>query len=260
MKNNHRIPRWLVLLALAMLNPQFSTIFAQSTAFNYQGYLNDGGNPASGIYDVRFTVYDSTNSPGNILAGPITNSGTTMSNGLFSVTLDFGADVFTGPGRWLQLDVRTNCSVMFTTLAPRQQILPTPYAVMAGSASNLLGTLPAAQLSGTVPVPQMPAAVVTNGETGVTLTGTFNGSAGGSGIACLTNTNFNTFIGVGAGCLVTNGQIPPVGSYNTALGWQAEINLVSGMATMTLRTDNRRLVSWLADRETRVLDMQQDIT
>lgn len=31
---------------------------AQSPAFTYQGRLDSGGSPASGIYDLRFTLYD----------------------------------------------------------------------------------------------------------------------------------------------------------------------------------------------------------
>ena len=48
--------------------------FSQGTAFTYQGRLNDGGNPATGLYDFRFAIYDSSNVPGNIIAGPVTNS------------------------------------------------------------------------------------------------------------------------------------------------------------------------------------------
>jgi hypothetical protein len=33
---------------------------AQGTAFTYQGRLNNGGSPASGLYDLRFTIYDSS--------------------------------------------------------------------------------------------------------------------------------------------------------------------------------------------------------
>jgi hypothetical protein len=33
--------------------------FAQGTAFTYQGRLNNNGAPASGVYDLQFTVFDS---------------------------------------------------------------------------------------------------------------------------------------------------------------------------------------------------------
>src|SRR6266550_695224 len=74
---------------------------AQGTAFTYQGRLNDGANPASGIYDLRFAIYDSTNQPGTLIAGPVTNSATGVSNGLFTVTLDFG-NQFPGANRFLE--------------------------------------------------------------------------------------------------------------------------------------------------------------
>ena len=139
--------QWLALLAFASISFLAAPTFAQGTAFSYQGHLNDNGSPANGIYDLRFTVCDALTN-GDILAGPVTNSATGVSNGLFTVTLDFGGGVFTGPARWLQLDVQTNGNGTFTTLLPRQPILPTPYAIMAGTASNLSGTLPASQLSG----------------------------------------------------------------------------------------------------------------
>ena len=44
----------LLLTSLGFLSP----IFAQGTAFTYQGQLSDGGAPARGIYDLLFTIYD----------------------------------------------------------------------------------------------------------------------------------------------------------------------------------------------------------
>ena len=60
---------------------QLSTVLAQGTAFTYQGRLNSGGSPANGTYDLQFTIYDSTNQPGTVIAGPLTNSATAVSNG-----------------------------------------------------------------------------------------------------------------------------------------------------------------------------------
>src|SRR5436190_576664 len=121
---------------------------AQGTAFTYQGVLNDRGSGASGIFDFQFTLFDSTNLPGNVVAGPVTNSATGVSNGLFIATLDFGTNVFTGGPRWLQLGVRTNGGAAFMVLVPRQQINTAPYAI---TARDVTGSLPADQLVGTIP-------------------------------------------------------------------------------------------------------------
>jgi hypothetical protein len=130
MKKNNTIAGWLLLLALASLNFQRSTCFAQGTAFTYQGQLNANGSTANGLYDLRFQVWDALTN-GNLIAGPLTNSATGVTNGLFTITLDFGPGVFTGPGRWLELDVRTNGTGAFTTLLPLQPVLPVPYALYA---------------------------------------------------------------------------------------------------------------------------------
>ena len=102
-----------------------------------------------------------------------------MSGGLFTTTIDFGAGVFTGGSNWLEIAARTNGGGSFTTLAPRQQLTPVPYAISANTTSNLLGALPATQLVGSLALAQLPPAVVTNGTTGVTLTGTFSGNGAG---------------------------------------------------------------------------------
>jgi hypothetical protein len=177
-KTNHIIGGWLMLLALSTLDLQPATAFAQATAFSYQGRLDASGSPANGAYDLEFAVCDALTN-GNVVAGPLTNSATGVTNGLFTVTLDFGNGVFTGPARWLQLAVRTNGTGAFTTLLPRQQLLAAPYSIMANSASNLLGTLPSSALadySGTV--------AFTN--SGNSFNGSFSGSFSGNG-AGLTN-------------------------------------------------------------------------
>ena len=122
------------------------TLFAQGTAFTYQGRLNNGSSPASGSYDLTFTIYDSLSSPTNVMAGPITNSATAISNGLFTVTLDFGGGVFNGNPRYLEIGVRTNGASSFAILSPRQLLTATPYAITAG---NVTGVVPSAGVSGT---------------------------------------------------------------------------------------------------------------
>jgi hypothetical protein len=141
----------LALTLLWAFNSQLSTAFAQGTAFTYQGRLNDGANPASGSYDLTFTLF-SVNSGGSAVAGPVTNSAVTVSAGLFTTTIDLG-NVFPGADRWLELAVRTNGGGAFTNLTPRQQITSTPYAVQAlsaASAASYAGAISDSQLSGNI--------------------------------------------------------------------------------------------------------------
>lgn len=135
------------LMALTLLGVAEQT-FAQGTAFTYNGRLNEGGNPANGIYDIRAGLFD-TNSGGTVVAGPVTNSAIAVSNGLFSITLDYG-NVFNGTNYWLEVAVRSNNVAGFTILVPRQELTPTPYAIFAegANAAGLSGTIPSASLAG----------------------------------------------------------------------------------------------------------------
>ena len=171
------------LALLSTLNPQLSAA-PVGTAFSYQGRLNDGANPAQGIYDLQFALYDAL-SGGTQVGSSLTNTATSITNGYFTVTLDFGA-VFTGNARWLEIGARTNGAGGFTSLAPRQALTPTPYALyatsagMANTASTALtaSSVAAANVTGTLGLSQLPGAVVTNNAAGVTLAGTFTGSGG----------------------------------------------------------------------------------
>ena len=179
----------LTLLALSTLNSQLSTAFAQGTAFTYQGRLNSGTNPANGIYDLKLLLYDASTG-GSILAGPVTNTAVAVTNGLFTMIIDFGNGVFTGSSNWLHIGVRTNGSGAFTVLTPRQQVTPTPYAIFAESANaaGLSGTIPTGDLSGTY------GNAVTLNNAGNSFTGTFNGNGSGlTGVALLAGGN--TFSG-----------------------------------------------------------------
>ena len=176
----------LVLGAWCLVLPLCETVFAQGTAFTYQGRLNDNGGPANGNYDLQFIVYD--NDVGGSQQGPVlTNSATAVSNGLFTVTLDFGT-IFAGANRWLEIGVRTNGAASFSALVPRQKLTPTPYAIFANTASNLSGTLPSAQLSG------LYSGVVTFANAGNTFDGSYFGNGSG-----LTSVNAATLNGLASG-------------------------------------------------------------
>jgi hypothetical protein len=125
-------------IALLIWFSSLLSAVAQGTAFTYQSRLNDGASPANGIYDLRFTIYDSSGGP-TLIAGPLTNSPVAVSNGVFTVTLDPGAGVFAGAERWLEIALRMNGGGAFTTLVPRQHITATPYAISWRMDSTLAG-------------------------------------------------------------------------------------------------------------------------
>ena len=126
------------LVLAAALGSLFISIqpgFAQGTSFTYEGQLKSGGSPANGSYDLAFSLFN-TPSGGAASAGPITNAATAVSNGLFTVTLDFGAGVFTGTNYWLDISVSPAGSNTFTQLSPRQPLTPVPYALYAPNAGG----------------------------------------------------------------------------------------------------------------------------
>jgi hypothetical protein len=124
------------LVALTLFGLSISMTYAQGpvgTAFTYQGRLTDGGSPANGAYDFSFNLY-SVPSGGAALAAPNGKNDVTVTNGLFTVTLDFGSNVFNDQARYLDIWVRPGSSSGgYTALAPRQRLLPTPNALFSSA-------------------------------------------------------------------------------------------------------------------------------
>lgn len=122
----------LPLIGLTLIT---NMALGQGTAFTYQGRLENGGVLGNGLYDFRAALYDAASAGSVVATGPI-QTGVAVRNGLFVLNLDFGSTPFNGAERWLSLDVRTNGGV-YTTLASRQRIAPTPYAIYAAKAADL---------------------------------------------------------------------------------------------------------------------------
>ena len=111
------------------------------TAFTYQGRLTDGGSPANGEYDFQFTLYDAA-SEGTQVGSMVSKENTTVADGLFTVELDFGSDIFTGESRYLEIGVRPGASGgSFTTLSPRQALTPAPYALSLRPGASVVGAI-----------------------------------------------------------------------------------------------------------------------
>jgi hypothetical protein len=152
-----------------------------------------------------------------------------VSNGLFTVVLGddtipnmqpINAALFNQPN--LQLLIWFNDGVQgFAALSPAQNLTASPYAVFAGSASNLLGSLPATQISGMLAVGALPA----NPDfSGVVTAGSFSGSG----------TNLTS---LNAGSL-SSGTVPLAqlsgitSNQLDAVTWQLATNLNGGNAAL----------------------------
>ena len=143
------------LLALLTLTAVVSA-FPQTTELTYQGRLGAGGTAANTAHDFEFRLCtssdaDCTMSPpdGGLLA-TLTRPGVSVLNGAFTVKLDFGATLFNGGDRWLEIGVKPAGGTTFTTLTPRQAVTSAPYSIKSlnsETASNAtrLGGLDASQ-------------------------------------------------------------------------------------------------------------------
>lgn len=153
MKSRNLIKGGIIVCAICVLGalsmgagaqekePDSSRIQANlGTAFTYQGILNDKGKPATGNYDLQFTLYD-VHEGGSPLAGtsPLTLVNVSVTQGLFKVQLDFG-NIYSSLQLYLEIGVRPGGSGdAFTILTPRQTITPVPqscYAIKADNAIN----------------------------------------------------------------------------------------------------------------------------
>src|SRR5262245_56272652 len=130
-------PTTTILAALAPFALACST-FATApavTAFVLQGRLTDAGQPMNGPCDLEFRLMDAA--AGGAQVGPtLCVDGVAVSDGLFTVQLDFG-DQFDGTKRFVQVSVAPdgtagNCGqAPLTAISPRLPIAPEPHAMHA---------------------------------------------------------------------------------------------------------------------------------
>ncbi|MGC8959553.1 MAG: hypothetical protein ACP5OO_07170, partial [Chloroflexia bacterium] len=117
------------------------------TAFTYQGYLKQGGNPYNGNCDFRFSLWDAE-TEGTPVGATQSKTGVPVSNGFFTIPdLDFGADAFPGETRWLEIAVKCAGDADYTTLAPRQALTAAPYALGLRPGATVRGPVDGAVFS-----------------------------------------------------------------------------------------------------------------
>ena len=167
--------------------------------------MDGGGSPVTGLYDFTNALYNA--SSGGAQAGStITLTAVPVTNGLFTVILDFGAGVFNGTTHWLQIGVRTNGGAAFTGLSPRQELTPTPYAIFAESANaaGLTGPIPAGDLTGVSGI----------GLTGVALLAGGNAFTGNQSIGGLLHTGNGSGAGSHTDIIIGPGGYAPGEEHN----------------------------------------------
>jgi len=115
----------ILALLLALAGPLSAQV---TTAFTYQGELEQAGAPATGSYDFEFLLYDQA-AGGTAFAGPVNADDVFVDGGLFATEVDFGMNVFGLTDLWLEIRVRESASTGgFAILAPRQKLRPAPLA------------------------------------------------------------------------------------------------------------------------------------
>jgi len=129
----YKLYSWIVIVTIGVAGV---AVHGQSAAFTYQGQLKMQGVPLNEAVDLRFTLLDSE-SAGSPVAGPIMFDGSLLpavqvTNGLFSVELDFGPGALL-LGHWLEIEVRSphdpTDQGAYTALSPRQKITAAPFAL-----------------------------------------------------------------------------------------------------------------------------------
>ena len=127
--------RFILLFTFIFLSST-ANLFAQVSAFVYQGKLQDGGAAANGTYQFEFKLFDAA-SGGSQIGQTLSNVPATVTNGIFTVNLDFGVASYSGAARFLDISVRLSGSGQpYTNLNPRQEVTSTPYAVRALNADQ----------------------------------------------------------------------------------------------------------------------------
>jgi hypothetical protein len=99
-----------------------------SSAFTYQGKLNNNGMVVNSNCDFIWNIY-ADSSGGSSLATD-TDTNLLVANGLFTAVVNVPASVIDGNARFVEIQVRCPTgSGAYTTLSPRQELFAAPYAL-----------------------------------------------------------------------------------------------------------------------------------
>jgi len=215
------------------------SIYAQTTAFTYQGRLTDASMPANnGTYDFEFALFNAASS-GTQIGTPQTVLGVSVTNESFSVQLDFGSIPFSGADRYLEIRVKKPADSSYTTLSPRQRINSTPYSIRALSAGSAVTAVNADTLDNidsssfvrtdsyrfirnlTPTSPDVNFQISGTGKAGVFEASQYNI---GENRVLVNDIGNNLFVGIGTGKSIIMG----LGLFNTFVGFAAGTSTTQG--------------------------------
>jgi hypothetical protein len=209
-----------------------------TTAFTYQGRLADGSVPADGLYDFQFRLF-SVPVGSKTIAKTNLQDDVPVTRGLFVVELDFGAPVFDGSDRWLEIGVRPGASAPgdpYTTLTPRQPLTPVPYALFAPNAGTISGGL-AGEITGDVSSTVVSNAVSANTADAIVRRDGGGGFSAGS-LSLSGNLNLLDTTSNAVGVITKAGSpfLHNFGTNNTFLGALAGNTTLSGSSNVGVGT------------------------
>ncbi len=234
-----------ILISLVFAALANSSVSAQTDVFTYQGSLTNGGAAANGLFDMQFKLFNTPNvGTGTQQGGVVIHPSVQVTNGAFSVQLEFSALVFNGSDLYLEIGVRSaGDSNPYTLLNPRQQITSAPYAIRSQTADvanklsfSCLGCVADTQIEnvsgnkviGVIPIGALPGGsanyiqnrtlqqpgssfnISGDGAAGGTLSGSVVNSAtqyniNGSRVLTAGNLTANLIAGIGAGSSISSG-------------------------------------------------------
>lgn len=123
-----------ILIGLTAIFLTAGAGLAQTSVITYQGKLTDNGMPATGVYEMRFRLFDQA-ANGFEFGTPKIVSNIAAAAGTFTVRIDVGDWVFDRNDRYLEIAVRPQGNPNpFTVLAPRQPITVAPKAIFSDAA------------------------------------------------------------------------------------------------------------------------------
>ncbi len=222
--------RYALPMLMAMIAAPALAQERMGSAWTYQGRLVSDGTPFNGPTGLAFSLWDAEDA-GTEIGSALFVDHVDVVDGLFTVELDFGPDVFVGQSRWLEVSVyQAGGDSPLTTLSPRQPLTPTPVAL------GLRG-LRTVESGDDVNFPD--AWNILGGFSGNSIDPSVHGAVvAGGGRAGFPNsvTDVISTVGGGAGNTVTGGSSTISGGFNNTIS--------GGVATISGGASNVASANW----------------